>query len=167
MMNIFEWNMIGSLEEGRKNLGEEMPVVVYRLFEYTLRETLTEMYGYDKCIQILREAGRKAGIQLTKNLLDTSLEFGEFIATLQKTMIELKIGILRIESVEDNGRIILTVSEDLDCSGMPIMGEAVCNYDEGFIGGVLSEYSKKNYKAIEIDCWAKGDRVCRFEATIG
>ena len=30
----------------------------------------------------------------------------------------------------------------------------------------LKEYTKKNYIATEIDCWAKGDRVCRFEAKI-
>ena len=44
------------------------------------------------------------------------------------------------------------------------MGETVCNYDEGFIAGILSEYTEKNYKAQEIDCWATGERVCRFRA---
>ena len=40
----------------------------------------------------------------------------------------------------------------------------MCNYDEGFIAGILSTYTKLPYEAIEVDCWAKGDRVCRFEA---
>uniref|UniRef100_UPI000B2D32D4 hypothetical protein n=1 Tax=Clostridium sp. NkU-1 TaxID=1095009 RepID=UPI000B2D32D4 len=33
----FSWNMIGNIAEGRKNLGEEMPVMMYRLFQYSLR----------------------------------------------------------------------------------------------------------------------------------
>ena len=51
-------------------------------------------------------------------------------------------------------------------SGLPILGETVCNYDEGFIGGILSMYSGKFYTAVEVDCWATGDRVCRFHANI-
>ena len=35
-------------------------------------------------------------------------------------MEKLKIGVLRIEDVDEaSGRIILTVSEDADCSGLP------------------------------------------------
>ena len=112
----------------RGNLGEELPVMVYRLLEYSLKEELSE---------------------------------------LQSKMQELKIGVLRIEKVdEESGKIILNVSEDADCSGLPILGETVCNYDEGFIGGILSMYSGKFYTAVEVDCWATGDRVCRFHANI-
>lgn len=74
---------------------------------------------------------------------------------------------LRIEDINpETGRIILTVSEDADRSGLPVLGETVCNYDEGFISGILSYYFKKPYIAVEIDCWATGDRVCRFRADI-
>ena len=74
---------------------------------------------------------------------------------------------LRIESIdEEKGEIMLTVSEDADCSGLPVLGETVCNYDEGFISGILSVYSGKEYRAVEIDCWATGNRVCRFRAAI-
>jgi len=64
----------------------------------------------------------------------------------------------------DDGTIILTVAEDLDCSGLPITNENVCVYDEGFIAGILEAYTGKPYHVREIDCWASGDRVCRFNA---
>ena len=84
---------------------------------------------------------------------------------LQARLREFKIGVLRMEDVnEATGRMILTVSEDADCSGLPVLGETVCNYDEGFIAGILSAYTGKPYTAVEIDCWATGDRVCRFRA---
>jgi hypothetical protein len=57
---------------------------------------------------------------------------------------------------------ILTVSEDLDCSGLPYSGVAFCDYDEGFIGGIIHFYTKKSFKVKEIDCWGTGDRTCRF-----
>ena len=74
---------------------------------------------------------------------------------------------LRTEDVTaPTGKIILTVAEDADCSGLPVLGETVCNYDEGFIAGILSLYSGKPYTAVEVDCWAPGDRVCRFHADV-
>lgn len=159
------WDLVGNIEEGRINLGADMPVAAYRLFEFSMRETLYEMFGKDVTVQILRTAGRKAGIEFAKNLLDTSLDFNLFIADFQQQLIDMKMGILRIEQIEKEREITLTISEDLDCSGLPITGETVCNYDEGFIQGILEEYDHKEYSVIEIDCWAKGDRVCRFKVS--
>ncbi|MCI7812595.1 MAG: 4-vinyl reductase [Robinsoniella sp.] len=80
-------------------------------------------------------------------------------------MIYRFLGILRIEKFDrETGKMILTISEDVDCSGLPMLGETVCNYDEGILSGILTSYTKKDYNAIEIDCWATGDRVCRFQA---
>lgn len=152
---------------GRGNLGEEIPVFVYRLLEYSLKEELAEKYGKDVQIEIFRKAGFRAGTFFAKKVLDTSLEFDAFVAQLQNKLQELKIGVLRIEDLDpEKGKMVLTVSEDADCSGLPILGETVCNYDEGFIAGILSTYSGKPYTAIEVDCWATGDRVCRFHANV-
>ena len=86
---------------------------------------------------------------------------------LQKVLEESKIGILRLERFDPaTGEATLTVGEDLDCSGLPITGETVCNYDEGFLAGVLKVYTKRNYVVTEVDCWATGSRVCRFEAKV-
>ena len=153
--------------ESRGNLGGELPVLVYRLLEYSIKDELINRLGKDEQIEIFRSAGRKSGEFFAKNMLNLNQPLDSFVSELQTKMVELKIGILRIESVdEESGTIILTVSEDADCSGLPILGETVCNYDEGFIAGILSLYSGKNYTAIETDCWATGDRVCRFNAHI-
>ncbi|MDO4566826.1 MAG: 4-vinyl reductase [Oscillospiraceae bacterium] len=161
----FTWAMIGDVDEGRANLGDKMPVAVYRLFQYTLRATLAEEYGPDECIRLFRKCGELAGREFCRNLLDVSLPLGEFVAQLQQRLKDMQIGILRFEQFDETtGRAVLTVGEDLDCSGLPVTGETVCNYDEGFIAGILGEYTKTQYVAIEVSCWAKGDRVCRFEA---
>lgn len=154
-------------ESSRSNLGEELPVIVYRLLEYSLKDELVRRYGKEEQIDIFRKAGRKAGEFFAKKLLNLDQPLDQFVSELQKKMQDMKIGVLRIEEVdEESGRIILTVAEDADCSGLPVLGETVCNYDEGFISGILSLYSGKEYKALEVDCWATGDRVCRFRADI-
>lgn len=154
-------------ENSRGNLGEELPVIVYRMLEYSLKEELIRRYGKDQQIEIFRSAGRMAGEYFSKNMLNKDQPLDSFINELQRKMQEMKIGVLRIEDVdEESGKIVLTVAEDADCSGLPVLGETVCNYDEGFISGILSTYSGKPYTAIEVDCWATGDRVCRFHATV-
>lgn len=151
----------------RGNLGPELPVMVYRMLEYSLKDELIRRYGKETQIDIFRSAGRTAGTYFARNFLDLTLPLDQFVGVLQAKMQELKIGVLRIEDVDEaSGRIMLTVAEDADCSGLPVLGETVCNYDEGFIAGVLSTYSGKEYTATEIDCWATGDRVCRFRAEI-
>lgn len=161
-----DWSAcVGDVKKGREIFGEEMPVQVYRLFEFTLKDVLIKRYGKQVTIEIFREAGFQAGVTFANEKLDVTLAFHEYIKELQSSMKKLKIGILRIEKInEEASEILLSISEDVDCSGLPVTNETVCNYDEGFIKGVLYAYTSKYYDVQEIDCWAKGGRVCRFEA---
>ena len=95
------------------------------------------------------------------------MDFDGFVAQLQRALAELKIGILRMERFDQGtGEIMLTVEQDLDCSGLPITDENVCTYDEGFIAGVLEAFAGRPYDVREVDCWASGDRVCRFSGRL-
>lgn len=161
------WESVFNIAEGRKNLGEEMPVSVYRMFEYAMRDTLTDLFGKEKMIEVFRTAGERTGREFCKRNLNMEQPLNDFIAQLQEALLEFKIGVLRIEQFDaETGNAVLTVSEDLDCSGLPMSGETVCNYDEGFIAGILKAYTKNEYVVTEIDCWATGDRVCRFDAKV-
>ncbi|MCL2480297.1 MAG: 4-vinyl reductase [Spirochaetaceae bacterium] len=163
----FMWENIGDIKGGRGDLGEEMPVLVYRLMQYTMLDVLSKAHGLEQANEYFRQAGFLAGTEFAKHTLDLKVEFNTFIANLQKALQDLKIGILRMEAFDpDTGNIVLTVGQDLDCSGLPITNENVCNYDEGFIAGILEAYTGKKYNVREVDCWASGDRVCRFNGTV-
>ncbi len=165
--HIFSWDKLGNIKEGREDLGEEVPVIVYRMLEYSVNHVLTEEYGQEQANEIFRRAGYLAGTEFAANILDLTLPMEKFTAHLQRILKDLKVGILRIESIEDNGdKIMLTVAQDLDCSGLPPTNEVVCNYDEGFLSGILAAYTKKEYIVREVDCWASGDRICRFECSV-
>jgi uncharacterized protein len=162
--NKFTWQDLGDIEKGRPNLGLYVPVAAYRLLQYTLRDVLIVELGADKASEIFVKSGRLAGNQFCKNLLNTSLALNEFVAQLQQMLKEQAIGILRIEKADlENMNFTLTVAEDLDCSGLPFTDEMVCQYDEGFIAGIMEAYAGRPFTAKEIDCWASGERVCRFD----
>ncbi|MDR2732704.1 MAG: 4-vinyl reductase [Fibromonadaceae bacterium] len=164
---IFSWEKLGNIKEGRGDLGEEVPVLLYRLLQYTMLDVLSKEFGEEKANHYIRKAGYLAGKEFVRNVLDLDADFNKFIADLQKKLQEFKIGILRIETIDENtGEITLTVAQDLDCSGLPVTDETVCDYDEGFISGILELYTKKPYDVREIDCWASGDRVCRFNCKV-
>ncbi|MDR0843119.1 MAG: 4-vinyl reductase [Acidobacteriota bacterium] len=165
--NAFVWENLGDIREGRGDLGEDMPVLVYRLMQYTMLDVLSKAHGPEKANEYFRDAGFLAGTEFAHHILDLKTDINTFIANLQKTLQELKIGILRMEAFDtETGDIVLTVGQDLDCSGLPVTNENVCNYDEGFIAGILEAYTGKKYRVREVDCWANGDRVCRFNGTI-
>jgi hypothetical protein len=160
----FDWSMLVDVQKGRPNLGTTTNVVVYRLLQFVLRDRIIKEVGVEKTDKIFFDAGEIAGREYYKNVITQKGDFDAFIKDLQNSLKELKIGIFRIESADmENLAFTLTVAEDLDCSGLPVCDEEICTYDEGFIQGLLSEHTGKNFHVKEVDCWCSGDRVCRFE----
>ncbi len=165
--SFFTWESLGNISEGRGDLGEEMPVLVYRLMQFTMLDVLIKAHGEARANEYFRQAGFMAGAEFTRNVMDLNIDFDTFMSDLQRKMREMKIGILRVETIDHaTGKITLTVAQDLDCSGLPVTNENVCTYDEGFIAGILETYTGKHYNVREVDCWANGDRVCRFNGTV-
>lgn len=161
----FQWKDLGDIDAGRPNLGTTTDVAVYRLMQYTLRDVLITRYDPETASDILRQAGKLAGKEYCANVLDTGLDFSGFVADLQRSLKDLKVGILRVEKSDmEKLEFEMTVSEDLDCSGLPMIEETICEYDEGFIAGILQVYTGREFDVREIDCWASGERTCRFTA---
>ena len=156
---------LGDIGLGRPNLGQEMPVLVYRLFEMSMMDVLEKHYGKERSDELIREAGFLSGKTFAALNFTEKMEFNDFISALQDKLAEMKIGILRIENANlEKGEITLSVYEDLDCSGLPVSDEQICVYDEGFISAILEHYTGVKFNVREIDCWASGERVCRFKA---
>lgn len=163
----FNWNMLGNIQDGRPNLGSSMDVSVYRLMQFTLRDIIIKEFDVATANKIYYQAGKRAGEALYENAITKKDNINEFIVELQDVLAQLKIGILRVEKADlEKLNFTITISEDLDCSGLPICDEEICVYDEGFIDGLLSAVTGKKFKVKEVDCWCSGDRICRFEATV-
>jgi len=160
----FHWEDIGNISYGRPNLGPQTSVISYRLMQYSLWSTLIRNFGAKKANELFYEAGYEAGMEFCNNALDTYIELNGFLENLHIALKELGMGVLKIEKLDlENMHLVLSVSEDLDCSGMPITENTVCVYDEGFIAGILKVFTLRNFIVKEIDCWGTGDKTCRFD----
>lgn len=161
----FSWDLLGDVELGRPNLGNTARVEVYRLLQFTFRDVIEKYVGSEKTDEIFYEAGKLAGFEFYKHMIKPTKEINDFINQLQNVLKELGMGILRVEQVDmDKKELVLTVSEDLDCSGLPEADDVICIYDEGFISALLESFTGLEFNVKEVDCWCIGDRTCRFNA---
>ena len=162
----FSWSNLGDIAVGRPNLGPTTRLEVYRLMQFCFRDVIEQHCGTEKTDTIFYDAGHLAGREFYKNLMPNTKDLKEFVSTLQALLSDLSIGILRVEKADENqGQFVVTVSEDLDCSGLPELGNEICTYDEGFIAGLMESFTGCQFKVKEVDCWCTGDRTCRFTAT--
>ena len=147
------------------NMGDPIGLIPYRMLQYTVRDVVEQKIGTEPCNQLFYDAGEVAGYLFFDGFMAEfkGLPLNGFVGELQRILKELGVGVLRVEKADpEKGEFTLTVSEDLDCSGLPDLGLEVCNYDEGFIAGIFFKYTGVAFKAKEVDCWCSGDRTCRF-----
>jgi predicted hydrocarbon binding protein len=163
----FTWDLLGNIADGRPNLGPNTRVEVYRLLQFCFRDVLEQELGTENTDRIFFNAGKLAGEHFYKNMQKPVDNFNDFVKQLQEVLKDLGIGILRIEEADlEKGVFVLTVSEDLDCSGLPELDYEICIYDEGFISALMESFTGRKFKVKEVDCWCTGDRTCRFTATV-
>jgi len=161
----FFWGLLGDLREGRPNLGPTTRLEIYRLMQFTLRDVLERHFGAEAADDLFREAGYLAGGEYYENMVGRQSDPAVFVQKLQSSLKEMGVGLLRMEKADlDELKFVLTVSEDLDCSGLPETGHGVCVYDEGFLAGLLEAFAGRKFVVREIACWCTGDRTCRFSA---
>ncbi|MDU4960820.1 MAG: V4R domain-containing protein [Sporomusaceae bacterium] len=163
----FCWNLLG-VEDGRPNLGMKIDLGLYRLMQFTLRDVLEQTYGLEAVNTAFFKAGKLAGAEFYDHFIAPAASLDEFIQKTQQALKEKQIGILKIEELlPEQGRVLLTIDEDLDCSGLPELDYETCVYDEGFISALFEKFTRQEWHAREIDCWCTGARTCRFMVTAG
>ena len=162
----FFWELLGDIKLGRPNLGNTTSVEVYRLLQFAFRDVIEQHVGTEEPDAIFYQAGALAGKEFYAHKLEHQSDLNVFVRQLQEILKELGVGILRVEQADmENGELVLTVSEDLECSGLPELDYEICSYDEGFISALLECFTGQKFTVKEIDCWCTGERTCRFRAT--
>lgn len=67
----------------RGNLGKDIPVTIYRLLEYSIREQLIRQFGKETQIQVFQDAGFRQVPFFAENMLNLKLPLNSFVAELQ------------------------------------------------------------------------------------
>lgn len=162
----FRWRDLGDIAEGRPHLGGSARLEMYRLLQFTVRHVLEKEWGREKADEVLREAGRLAGSAFRRHFLPPTDDLAEYVRELQEVLRMMGVGILRVEEADPaKGTFVLTISEDMDCSGVGEGGREMCVYSEGFVEALVEGFTGRRYHVREVDCWSTGERTCRFVAS--
>ncbi len=154
-----DWlEIIGSVN--RPQLGEEIPILIFRAFRVFSGEYLRDILGDKGAVVLFQNAGRELGRSLGEKLKSDSVE--GYLENVGAFMKESKIGLLVPERVEkDEG--ILRIEECITCSGMPNIGMRICHFEAGFVAGLFESFLRKKVKATETKCNAMGEGVCEVK----
>lgn len=163
----FSWELLGDIDLGRPHLGPLLRLELYRLMQFTFRDVLEQHYGSEMTDQIFREAGWLAGKAFYDHQIAPVESLNELVRKTQESLRTMQMGILRVEEANlETGQFVLTVEEDLDCSGLPELDFETCKYDEGFLAALLESFTGNRYDVREVECWCTGGRSCRFAAKV-
>lgn len=66
--------------QGRENLGDQIPVLIYRMLEYSLKFELQNRFDKETQVEVFRAAGRSAGKWFAKNCLNLDQSLDAFVS---------------------------------------------------------------------------------------
>lgn len=157
--------IIGDLSAGRPTLGNMTSVSIYRLYSYSLRAVLEAKYRKEESDRIIYQAGKLAGSTIFNSLMSSVSDAEQMFVKMQEIFLKSKIGKVNIDNIDAKHEMYsLVISEDLDCSGLPVDGTTKCTFDEGLISGILSSFFKKEFITKEWRCWGTGEKYCLFKS---
>jgi len=155
---LFSLDTIGNIAERRKHLLEEMPVMVYRLYEYIIKAKLTHRYEKKALKHLFYRVGR---------LIRKAYTFSHSLTTVQNFIRIHKIDVSRKEMFDYAIREeILITKEDINCSRRSISGETVCNDVKELFFRILNACIGKESMVTEIDSWGSGSCGCGFQVRV-
>ncbi len=62
---------------------------------------------------------------------------------------------------ESNNTMVIDIYECISCSGLPIVGTALCDFERGMLSAALEYFIGRNV-INEVECWGLGHTRCRF-----
>ena len=156
--------IIGEIDLTRPVLGGEEYVRNFRVLRMVgLKWNLSGFLGKKASDGVVYSIGAKLGRDLVTQKVIGGKDTEKFLGNLSEFIKMMKIGITSVVEWDKEYPTVLRVDECISCSGMYNVGDHVCQYEGGIIGGVFSEYFKGLFSDKEVLCWGYGDETCQFE----
>lgn len=143
----------------RPELGDSVPVSVFRVFRQFSAHYGEEILGENGVRTVFTHAGRELGLDIGKQIYSEDLD--EYLSRVQKFVYDSNIGILSlVEQACVDDKMVLRLDECITCAGMPNIGKKICFFEVGLVAGIVETFVKKKVYAYETKCNANGDDCC-------
>ena len=162
----FNISSIGDVSK-RVGLGNTVGLEMFRILRTAMVGLISFRMGEKEGGEAVYMAGKAVGGEIGRAFLGEIKDLNEFVTKVKDILSDLKVGILKVVSADTaKGKFVITVDECASCSGTPVTGQPICNFEGGIIAGLLKFFLKKEVKVVETKCWALGDKTCEFEVTV-
>lgn len=130
-------------------------------FLKAIRDEYESKCGREKASEILFNCGYRCGQIMTKKMEIAGQDNIDLAETLHALWIEVGLGRLSVEQLDD-GSIKIMSDDSSEAQANGKVGEKMCDMTCGFIAGIASEVTGKDYKCFEEACWSAGDEQCTY-----
>lgn len=141
----------------RPVLGNDIPLLVFRVFRHFSAGYMEEVLGRGAGV-VFQNAGRELGREAGKMLYKENAT--EYLTDVVQFVRDSKIGILKPVEFTD-GRLIVDLDECITCAGMTPIGKRICQFEVGFVAGIVETLTKQRPKAHESLCNMNSERCCQ------
>jgi predicted hydrocarbon binding protein len=165
-MAEFKISAIGDVSK-REVLGPTVGVEMFRILRTAMVNLISTRLGKEQAKEAIYLSGKAVGGEIAKAFLSGITDLEEYVNKLAEILKSLKVGLVKVlETDVEGGKFVVRVDECASCSGTPVIGEPICDFEGGIIAGVLKYFLGKEVKATEVKCWAMGDQTCEFVVVI-
>lgn len=130
-------------------------------FLKAIRDEYVALCGDKGAANVLFNCGFRCGQIMTKKMEISGQETIDLAETLHALWIEVGLGRLSVEPMEGDAiKIMSDDSSEAQANGR--VGSKMCDMTCGFIAGIASEVSERNYECHEEACWSANDEQCVY-----
>lgn len=161
---------LGNLEgpvRNRANLGPGVDVRLFQALRLIAVASVADQTGKDPAA-LAYKSGQRVGRALGNAMAPVAGRGPEaFFPAARELCLRMAIGSLVLEEIDlDRGRVLVRLDETVSCAGILGTEGPLCDFEAGFLAGLLSGGIGKPVRATELACAATGSRGCRFELRI-
>jgi len=135
------------------------PMVLSRLYD-----DFSSLVGDKRTRLILHQAGYRCGSKMAEGLDIDTADRELMEGALQELLIQLGLGVLRIEEYSGN-RVVVSCVDSNEARAMGKRDHPACNFTTGYIRGLLEGLLSVKFNAAEEACASLGAPKCRFVYT--
>lgn len=144
-------------KSNRPVLGNDIPILIFRVFRHFSAGYMEEVLGRGAGV-VFQNAGRELGREAGAMLYNPSAD--EYLKNVCQFVSDSKIGLLTPREVGAD-RLVVDLDECITCAGMTPIGKRICQFEVGFVAGIVEVLTKKKPKAHESLCNMNNERCCQ------
>jgi len=135
-----------------------MPTILLK----TIRQKAAELMGEEAVGKLLFDCGADCGRAMVSKMDLTQEDHVDLGDTLTALWIEIGLGRLQVRSSEED-EVVLACDDSTEAVANGVIGKKVCDLTRGYLVGIASTLTERDWSCTETICLSHGDKECQYQ----